>query len=401
MPLVAIEKEMITGIFASFCYNKDKSFIFNNKCEIVEKSKKGKGMAMVRLIRGMFLLVLFGFIGYYLLINNFIPEKTMDDLSNLFKEKKITLEKKEKQPIEHANRVLEDDFLMWIGKSTDELVSALGEPVRKDLSAYEYTWWVYTDQKKEYIQFGIHNNEIQTVYVTGESLPLNFIEKEQAYEDISEQYIFEEEINYRNGLSYYTFHLTPDDLIQRPLVKVTDHVFIQFYFDRITNDLSSIRILTADVLLQHTPYEIEYRGKLPEKPIRSDKEWAKVERGMEQQIFDITNVIRNGFQKSKLTWEEDVRDVAFEHSKDMAKNDFFSHVGLDGTGLKERLATTNILYQSAGENIAAQYPDAPATLTGWLNSEGHREALLEEEFTHLGVGVYRFYYTQNFISKTN
>ncbi|MGK0698226.1 CAP domain-containing protein [Priestia flexa] len=52
----------------------------------------------------------------------------------------------------------------------------------------------------------------------------------------------------------------------------------------------------------------------------------------------------------------------------------------------------------AGENIASNYTDGPAAVEGWLNSEGHRKALLNNDFTHLGVGVYEKFYTQNFIT---
>ncbi|MFB4475823.1 CAP domain-containing protein, partial [Oceanobacillus caeni] len=34
-------------------------------------------------------------------------------------------------------------------------------------------------------------------------------------------------------------------------------------------------------------------------------------------------------------------------------------------------------------------------------SEGHREALLSEDYTHIGVGVYRLYYTQNFLAQAS
>ena len=51
-------------------------------------------------------------------------------------------------------------------------------------------------------------------------------------------------------------------------------------------------------------------------------------------------------------------------------------------------------FQLAGENIAAQHSDGVAALQGWLNSEGHRKNLLNEQFTGLGVG-----YTISFIHK--
>jgi Uncharacterized protein with SCP/PR1 domains len=40
-----------------------------------------------------------------------------------------------------------------------------------------------------------------------------------------------------------------------------------------------------------------------------------------------------------------------------------------------------------------------AVMEGWLNSEGHRETLLNEQYNYLGVGVHRLYYTQNFLLK--
>lgn len=58
---------------------------------------------------------------------------------------------------------------------------------------------------------------------------------------------------------------------------------------------------------------------------------------MEQQIYDITNIIRHRHGKDKLDWEESVSNVAFLHSKDMEENNYFSHYSLNGDGLKERL----------------------------------------------------------------
>lgn len=38
-----------------------------------------------------------------------------------------------------------------------------------------------------------------------------------------------------------------------------------------------------------------------------------------------------------------------------------------------------------------------AVVEAWLNSRSHRQTLLNAELTHLGVGVYKRHYTQNFI----
>ncbi|HLR66035.1 CAP domain-containing protein [Virgibacillus alimentarius] len=353
----------------------------------------------MRIIRFLLLLTLFLGIGYYFLQeNNMDAEDAIDKFSKVLEQKKSLLESKE-VPKKRKSISLEGDVFQWIEKPSDKLLETFGEPLRKDLSAYGYTWWVYTDQFNQYIQFGVRDDKVVTIFATGNDLSIEPVKISESYASVNDQFSFNKMVNYSKGLSSYTFHLNEEDLKMRPLAKITDDIFIQFYFDTFTKELSSIRVIKAETLLKHRPYEIEYRGDLPESPDLTDKEWKKVESGMEQQIFDITNVMRNQYEKDPVDWASGAREVAFLHSKDMADNNYFSHYALNGEGLKERLAEKDIDYRTAGENIAAQYPDAAAAMEGWLNSEGHREALLNNEYTHLGVGVYRFYYTQNFLSK--
>lgn len=291
------------------------------------------------------------------------------------------------------------EIFQWMGESVEKLESQLGKPVRKDLSAYDYTWWVYTDHKKSYIQFGVQNGKIMTIYVIGDGVESSPIEIGQTYDEMNKQLPFEQSVTFQKGISSYEFQLSDEDIQMRPLLKMTDDIFIQCYFDTETNRLSSIRVVNGETLVKHKAYEMQYRGKLLVAEKLSGKQWSKVEAGMEQQIFDITNVMRQSFKKSQLKWDESVKEVAYLHSKDMAENHYFSHESQNGDGLKERLAANEVFYFSAGENIAAQYVDAPAAMEGWLNSKGHREALLNDSYTHLGVGAYQLYYTQNFLSK--
>lgn len=294
---------------------------------------------------------------------------------------------------------LDGDLYNWMDRSKAELLETHGEPNRIDISAYGYEWFVYMDYVGSYIQFGIEDEIIKTIYAVGDDFAIEPIEVGQTYEKVNDVFEFTKEVSYSEGLASYTFKMTKEDLERRPLVRVGDDVFLQLYFDTFTNELSSVRILDTDVLLRHRPYEISYRGKLPEVATFSDSDWEEIESGMERQIFDISNVLRSRFDISLLEWDTDVSEVAFNHSKDMMENNYFSHYSLNGDGLKERLEVTGLFYIAAGENIAAQYPDAPAAVEGWLNSEGHREALLTKEYTHLGVGVHRLYYTQNFLAK--
>ncbi|WP_042145046.1 CAP domain-containing protein [Paucisalibacillus sp. EB02] len=356
----------------------------------------------MRWIRGFLFFVIVFAITFFLLEKKQIePDEAIDNIShNISQKQKDFIEKSVPENI-IVKQKFKGEIYRWIGKGTDELVDELGEPKRKDLSSYGYTWWIYTNNQTQYIQFGVKDDKIQTVYATGNDIHIEPLTIGDSYKSVNAELQFTEEVTYRQGIAAYTFFLDEEDLRMRPLVKLSDNIYAQVYFDTFTNKLSSIRVMTGDVLLLQRPYGLRYRGGLPELPNLTDKEWEKVENGMEKQIFDITNVIRNSFNKDILIWEEKVSEVAFSHSKDMSESNYFSHYSPDGDGLKERLEKKEIYYFAAGENIAAQYVDAPAAVEGWLNSKGHREALLHENYTHLGVGVYRLYYTQNFLTKSD
>ncbi|WP_080874858.1 CAP domain-containing protein [Oceanobacillus timonensis] len=326
------------------------------------------------------------------------PEEVVREAKPHFDEEEETIESKG-TVAELPQMNLEGDLYQWIGKTSTELTEELGEPDRIDVSAYNYEWYVYNNSETQYGQFAVLDDEIISVYAIGEDLETAPIDSGEDYTEVADTFPFSNEVTYSKGDASFTFRLNEEDLQTRPLVKISDTMFIQFYFDTITETLSSMRITTGDALLSQRPYEIEYRGELPEQPAFSEEEWRDIQEGMEQQIFDISNIMRDQHDLPQLEWDDQVSLVAYDHSKDMYENDYFSHDSLDGDGLKERLEERQVAYVAAGENIAAQYPDAPAAMEGWLNSESHREALLSDEYSYLGVGVYRFYYTQNFLGK--
>lgn len=288
----------------------------------------------------------------------------------------------------------------FIGQSVEFLVTNLGEPERIDLSAYDYEWWIYDDFADGYLQVGIEDDQIVTVYGIGEDLPTGLIQVGATYSELSAVLSFDQEVSFNLNNNSYQFKLSDDDLKMRPIIQ-ENGVFIQLYFDIFTQKLSSIRYISPETVIKHRPYSVVYRGNLIEaKPI-STQNWEEVQKGSSLQIFAITNEIRKRHQLSQLTWDEVTAYVAFLHSKDMKLNEFFSHTSPDHGELTDRLKIQGILYQSAAENIAAKYVDAVAAVEGWLNSEGHRINILHEDFTHLGVGVYERYYTQNFITPWN
>ncbi|WP_186577701.1 CAP domain-containing protein [Aquibacillus kalidii] len=351
----------------------------------------------MKVIKSLILLILIG-LGTYFVIDKSLENAVIQTMGHKpTKEvKETTVETKSLPEQIHAITGFEGDLYEWMDKDTNQLKKELGDPVRKDLSSYGYTWWVYTNGINQHIQFGIQDGVIVTIFATGDNLSTEPIAIGQSYEEIDKMLDFRREVSFSN----FRFTLSDAELNTRPLSQIDENKFVEFYFDSFSKRLSSIRILSKDVLLMQRPYEVYYHGSLPEAPLLTDQEWDKVESGMEKQIFDITNVIRNRFDRSQLVWDDSVASVAFGHSKDMAVQNYFSHYTPEGEGLKERLEEGDVIYFAAGENIAAQYTDGPAAVEGWLNSEGHRDALLKDDYTHLGVGVYKYYYTQNFLTKS-
>jgi uncharacterized protein YkwD len=248
------------------------------------------------------------------------------------------------------------------------------------------------------LQVGVENGKVVTVYVMGKDVNVSPFKIGQSIEEIFSTVFIETNINIDLENSSYQFELSDTDVNMRPLIQLGD-IFAQLYFDKFTGTLSSIRFVDPPTLIKQRPYELVYRGDLLEaKPIETF-EWVEIEKATEQQIFDLTNILRQRHQLQVLEWDDEVSKVAQGHSQDMFETKTFSHTSEKYGELSDRLEASDVFYQLAGENIAANYIDAPAVVEGWLNSKGHRETLLNEEYTHLGVGVYHKYYTQNFIQR--
>lgn len=94
--------------------------------------------------------------------------------------------------------------------------------------------------------------------------------------------------------------------------------------------------------------------------------------------------------------------AAYDHSRDMADNNYFSHTSLDGRTLGTRVTAAGYAWSTVGENIAAGYPTVQQTVDAWMASEGHCANLMNARFTQYGLAcarndasTYRTYWTLN------
>ncbi|MEH7222433.1 CAP domain-containing protein [Bacillus sp. JJ1566] len=289
-------------------------------------------------------------------------------------------------------------LISFIGMESTQIKETLGEPHRIDRSSYDYDWWVYNKNPQNYIQVGIENGRVVTVFGTGNDVLVEPFKIGQPIAQLRSKGLIKPKISLNVDKNPYRFELSDVEMKARPLIAM-GNVYIQLYVDTFTEKISSIRFLDGKTLIKLRPYELAYRGELLSAKEVSETEWMQIEQGNKAQILDLTNVIRIRHGIHPLKGDEQLAKVAYLHSKDMQVNQYFDHTSPTKGGLADRLAGGDISYQLAGENIAAKYVDGIAAVEGWLNSEGHRETLLNEEYNYLGVGVYEKYYTQNFIQK--
>lgn len=130
--------------------------------------------------------------------------------------------------------------------------------------------------------------------------------------------------------------------------------------------------------------------------------------GDERRAFELVNAERRARGEAALVWDAELTRMARLHSEKMARQNFFSHTGPDGQGLRERSRANGITgFKSLAENLAYNkgFSDAATSaVVGWMRSAGHRDNILNEEFTRTGVGVARsedgrVYFTQVFVAR--
>lgn len=113
-------------------------------------------------------------------------------------------------------------------------------------------------------------------------------------------------------------------------------------------------------------------------------------------VLEMVNSQRQAQGLSALTMDEDLMEGAMLRAAETSL--LFSHTRPDGT----RCFTVS--NKAMGENIAAGSSTAEGTMNQWMNSQGHRENILNTRWSSMGVGCFetngRYYWVQLFGEQT-
>lgn len=121
----------------------------------------------------------------------------------------------------------------------------------------------------------------------------------------------------------------------------------------------------------------------------------------EKKVVELTNAERAKQGLAPLTLDTELSKVARAKSQDMKDRNYFDHNSPTYGSPFDMMKSFGISYKSAGENIAQGQTSPEQVVQAWMNSQGHRENIMNSSFTHIGVGYVQSgnYWTQMFIGK--
>jgi len=109
----------------------------------------------------------------------------------------------------------------------------------------------------------------------------------------------------------------------------------------------------------------------------------------EEQVLTLVNAEREKEGKAPLAMDAKLREAAKVRAEEISREGHFSHERPDKSFFFSIYDEFNISYAFQGENIAMGYGTPAAVMEGWMKSEGHRENILKDEYSAIGIGCYK------------
>lgn len=125
------------------------------------------------------------------------------------------------------------------------------------------------------------------------------------------------------------------------------------------------------------------------------EEWAA-------RVIDLTNEERLAVGLPPLATNTLLARIAGDYACEMIENDFFDHVSpVTGSTVGSRALQYGYFFRKVGENLAGGQTSPEQVISEWMNSEGHRANILDEDFIEIGVsvragGYYKWYWVQEY-----
>jgi uncharacterized protein YkwD len=107
-----------------------------------------------------------------------------------------------------------------------------------------------------------------------------------------------------------------------------------------------------------------------------------------QNIIEWTNRERKKYNIPELKENQKLNQTAKAKLEDMFKEQYFSHYSPSGKGITDLAKTFNYEFLIIGENLAmGNFSSEEDLVEAWMESQGHRENILNPNYQEIGVAV--------------
>jgi hypothetical protein len=104
-------------------------------------------------------------------------------------------------------------------------------------------------------------------------------------------------------------------------------------------------------------------------------------------VIDLTNKERSELSQTPLQRNTTLDAAAKLKAKHMAENEYFAHFSPDGVSPWYWFDSAGYTYAHAGENLAIHFTDSSEVVDAWMDSPTHRENIVNNQYTEIGVGT--------------
>lgn len=109
---------------------------------------------------------------------------------------------------------------------------------------------------------------------------------------------------------------------------------------------------------------------------------------MASEIVRIGNLERINHDVEPLILNERLSTAADMKIDDMLENQYFDHISPSGDEAGDLVESTEYAFIAVGENLATgDFKDEEDLVSGWMDSPGHRENILNPGYLEIGVAV--------------
>lgn len=134
----------------------------------------------------------------------------------------------------------------------------------------------------------------------------------------------------------------------------------------------------------------------PAAPVNSAGQQAEAS-DVVKQVANLVNQERAKAGLKPVQLDASLSKMALDKARDMSNNHYFDHTSPTYGSPFDMMKQYGISFMTAGENIAMGQRTAEEVMTQWMNSEGHRQNIMNPAFTKIGVGYVNGYWVQEFI----